>query len=58
MYEARLAESVCVFRVDFFYLFRLNQGFFRCEFDEAVQDYGRYRTEGTGCVGALFSDVF
>ena len=43
--------------VDFIHRLRMNQGFSRGDFGEAVQDSGRDRAEGTGCVGALFSEV-
>ena len=43
--------------VYFIYRFIMNGGISRGDFDEAIQDYGRYRAEGTGCVGALLSNV-
>ena len=55
--EARLTERVRVVVVDFVYRLRLNRGFSRGEFSEVVQDSGRDRAEGTGCMGALLSNV-
>ena len=43
--------------VDFIYCFIMNGGISRGEFGEAVQDSGKDRAKGTGCVGALLSDV-
>ena len=43
--------------VYFVYRLRMNQGFSQGNFGEAVQDSGRDRAEGNGCVGDLFSDV-
>ena len=44
-------------RVNLIYRFSMDGGISRVEFSEAVQDSGRDCAEGTGCVGALFSDI-
>ena len=43
--------------VYFVHPLRMNRGFSWGEFSEAVQDSQRDYSEGTGCVGALLSDV-
>ena len=43
--------------VDSVYPPRINRCVSQGEFSEAVQDSGRDCAEGTGCVGALLSDV-
>ena len=43
--------------VNLIYRFRMDGGFSQSEFGEAVQDSGRDRAEGTGCVGDLFSGL-
>ena len=43
--------------VDFIYPLRMNQGLSRGDFSEAVQDSGRDRAEGNGCVGDLLLEV-
>ena len=56
--EARLAESVCVVRVDLAYPLIIKGGFSQGEFCKAVEDSLWDPTEGTGCVDTLPSDVF
>ena len=43
--------------VNIIHRFSMDRDFSRGEFGEAVQDSGRDRAEGTGCVGSLLSDV-
>ena len=43
--------------VNLIYRFSMDGGISRGEFGEAVQDSGRDRAEGNGCVGAVLSDV-
>ena len=44
-------------RVNLVYRFSLDGGISRGEFIQAVQDSGRDRAEGFGCIGALLSDI-
>ena len=43
--------------VNLIYRFCVNGGISKGEFSRAVQDPARDRAEGSGCMGALFSDV-
>ena len=43
--------------VNIIYCFSMDGEIYQGEFGEAVQDSGRDRAVGTGCVGALLSDV-
>ena len=43
--------------VNLIYRFSVDGGISRVEFSQALQDSGRDCAEGTGCMGALLSDV-
>ena len=43
--------------VNLIYRFSVDGGISQGEFSQAVQDSGRDHAEGTGCMGALSSDI-